>query len=184
MPELTAVAYPIIDMPTNHKLGVQSRQPFTMAPPRQDPLQVLLKSLVTSVEDLRKDVKKLQNDNESLAAEVDRLKESSGARFHRLPQLPIELRNMVWTIALTTPQTHIVTDELISRSNVNTVMQSCREARSQGMRLQLPYFQRVDLDDDRIGAPLPARHFMNLESDTLWLAEADVGPPHLEIFSP
>jgi hypothetical protein len=155
-----------------------------MAPPRQDPLQVLLKSLVTSVEDLRRDVKQLRNDNASLAAEVECLKESSGARFHRFPKLPVELRNMIWTVALTAPQTHIVTKELISRSNVNTVMQSCREARLQGIRLQLPYFQRVDFDDDLIGAPLPVKHYMNLDLDTLWLAEADVGPPHLEVFSP
>ena len=142
------------------------------------------KSLAASIEELRRDVKQLRNDNVSLAAEVEVLKVNSGSGFHRFPKLPIELRNMIWTAALTAPQIHIFTQELMSRSNVNTVMQSCREARLRGIRLQLPYFQRGHDDADPIGTPPPIKSYVNLDVDTLWLAETGLGLPDLEVFSP
>lgn len=65
-------------------------------------------------------------------------------------------------------------------------MQACREARVQGERLQLTYFERVDFDNSNLYVPFytPVKNYMNLEVDTLWLAHPDMFPLHLEIFAP
>jgi hypothetical protein len=134
----------------------------------------LLKSLAASVENLQKDVRQLQNDNCSLVAEIELLKRNpahDGPRFHLFLKLPVELRNIIWTMALTVPQIHIMNDELGSRSKVNTVMQACREARSQAMSLQLPYFAPNTCTPFRL-----TRQYMNPDWDTIWLADRDIWP--------
>lgn len=153
---------------------------------KQDSFQALLKLFITSVEGLQQDVKQLRSENALQTAEIERLKESSGGAFNRFPKLPLELQNLIWTFALTAPQTHIVTRSIISRSNVNIVMQSCRTARSLGLKLQLPCFQIMDSQVARLGDPPPCDHkqYMNLHLDTLWFADSNMWPNDFKIFSP
>jgi hypothetical protein len=120
------------------------------------------RSLIETVEDLRKS-------NTILSTELNQLKENSGARFHRFSKLPTEVRRMIWKFALTTPQTHIFNKILSTRSNVNCVMDTCKEALQFGMELKLPFFQTEEVDnpDDAM------KHYMNLQEDTVWLTEGE-----------
>ena len=133
-----------------------------------DDLRKYNESLSSSFESVRKDVSQLRNDNASLHSEVQRLQENSGSRFHRFSKLPTEIRCMIWKFALTAPQVHIIHSSKISRSQVNTVMQACREARSQGLKLQIPYYQ---ISRHRELDPQDNRHYINLDVDTIWLRE-------------
>jgi len=87
---------------------------------------------------------------------------------------------MIWDFALTTPQTHILWDTIISQSKINLVMQSCTEAQDRGLKLQLPFFQSGH--DDVLGpsAKLP-KHYINLDIDTIWIESAFL-PENLTIY--
>jgi len=114
----------------------------------------LLSTLLTSVNELRSDVSKLRNDNATLLNKVQHLQknnallsnqvrflqEQSGGKFSLFGRLPVEIRGMIWTIALTAPQIHFWSEKVISRSRVNEIMLACREARDTCLRLKLPYY--------------------------------------------
>jgi len=127
----------------------------------------LLKSLVASVE-------ALQKNNAELAAEVATLKHMSGD-FHRFSQLPIEIRSIIWKLALTAPQTHLLTRTTVSYSQVNTVMSVCHEARLQGRKLCLPYFH--------FGCS-ETKFYINLDVDTVWLLERNICLENWRVFCP
>jgi hypothetical protein len=73
----------------------------------------LLSTLLSSVNELRSDVSKLQNDNASLLNEIQHLQknnaflsnqvrflqEQSGGKFSLFGRLPVEIRGTIWTIA-------------------------------------------------------------------------------------
>jgi len=142
----------------------------------QVPVDVL-RSLTTSVENLQKDVRQLQNDNSSLRSEMALLKaslDSGNLCFHLFPKLPIEIRNIIWKMALTVPQLHIMNNDFPSRSKVNVVMQACRETRSQAISLKLPYLISFS-------PPATPKYYLNLEIDTIWLADIDHWPGNWDI---
>jgi hypothetical protein len=127
----------------------------------------LLNSIVASLEALR-------ISNATLAAEVEKLKNIS-SRFHRFSAFPVEIRNMIWTFALVAPQTHIITASMFSYSRVNTIMDACHEARSQGMKLRLPYY--------RLGHT-KTNYYINPHVDTIWFPGAEDYVNGLEVFCP
>jgi hypothetical protein len=127
----------------------------------------LLNSIVASVEALHKS-------NARLTADVETLKNIS-SRFHRFSTLPVEIRNMIWTFALVAPQTHIITASMFSYSRVNTIMDVCHEARSQGMKLRLPYY--------RLGHT-KTNYYINLHVDTIWFPGAKDYANSLKVFCP
>jgi 2EXR family len=137
-----------------------------------------LKSLIASIEGLREDVAQLRDDNANLTSEVQRLQGNSGAKFRLFPKLPIEVRRMIWDFALTTPQIHIMWDSLISQSKINHVMQSCKEARDEGLRLHMSYFQLQPPGQELEDAP---KNYINLGIDTIWI-EDGLLPENMDIF--
>jgi len=133
-----------------------------------------LDSLLVSIQDLRRDFNDLKD-------EVERLKESSGTHFHRFSKLPREIRDTIWKFALTAPQTHITRRELVTRSQVNMIMRVCREARTQGLKLRLPYFACCYTQDH----PDWVKNYVNLDVDTIWMTEAEIFLPETpRIFCP
>jgi hypothetical protein len=94
------------------------------APGQQNLVNVpadLLTTLVTSVDDLRKELHQIRDDNSSLAKEVSELcnanasltseitclKEHAGVGFGLFPKFPFEIRNMIGEFALKEPQIHV-----------------------------------------------------------------------------
>jgi hypothetical protein len=87
---------------------------------------------------------------------------------------------MIWDFALQAPQLHIMRGEDISRSKVNYVMQACSEARSRGLKLEMPYYQvgkacvrENILSDPYEFLPTSPRFYMNLDVDTFWVGQQD-----------
>jgi hypothetical protein len=148
-----------------------------------DPIQAeLLSTLLSSVNELRSDVSKLRNDNATILNEVQHLQknnaflsnqvrglqEQSGAKFSRFGVLPVEIRAMIWTIALTAPQIHIWTELVISRSRVNEVMLASREARDICLRLKLPYYIVAKDCYPQRRVPHGVRNYLNYDCDVIW----------------
>jgi hypothetical protein len=135
----------------------------------------LMDSLTGLIQDLRRDVNDLKE-------EVERLKESSGAHFHRFSKLPREIRDAIWKYALTAPQTHTISGELVTRSQVNLIMRVCGEARALGFKLRLPYYARWYAPEH----PDWVKNYMNLDVDTLWMTESqgEIWPDAPWIFCP
>jgi hypothetical protein len=86
----------------------------------------------------------------------------------------------VWYFAYRAPQLHILSDWDASRSELNSVFNSCSEAREVGQSLELDYFvwgNREELaDGNRITGNI--RNYVNLDIDTLWVTLAD---PYLDL---
>jgi hypothetical protein len=137
----------------------------------------LLNSLLTSVEGLHKDVSRLRQDNESLACQVRHLQRRWGSKFPKFPKLPAEIRTMIWKLALVAPQIHIMGKKAASRSKINAVMESCREARNLGLSLELFYFQ---VGGNKKARPL-AKNYLNYDADIIWIPDGD-WPGDIDIF--
>lgn len=137
----------------------------------------ILTSLLTSVEGLHRDVSRLKQDNESLADQVRHLQRRWGSKFPRFPNLPAEIRTMIWKLALVAPQIHILGEKDASRSKINAVMESCREARNLGLSLELSYFQA---SGNKKARPL-AKNYLNYDADIIWIPDGD-WPGDIDIF--
>lgn len=126
----------------------------------------LLQSLLDSVEGLRLEVSKLRVQTKSL--------EDSAGGFLRFPQLPSEIRQMIWRMALTAPQIHTLGKGYCSKSKVNDVMQACVEARDECLKLKLPFFKATKLPSpEKAWAMSCPKNYVNWEVDTLWTPDGD-----------
>lgn len=135
----------------------------------------LPKALTTTVDSLRTEISQLWKYNASLEAELRCLQENSGAAFCRFPQLPPEIRLLIWEFALTAPQVHIISEDLVSFSKVNYVMQACKEARGRGQKLLLPYYlmsttPTYELQEWKEES---VKHYINVNVDTIWFDAVD-----------
>lgn len=82
----------------------------------------------------------VEQSNRNVADELQTIQRNTGAAFPLFRRLPIELRTMIWQCALTsTPQIHILGDTLVSRSYINGVAESCKEAWDLFKQLRLDY---------------------------------------------
>jgi len=139
----------------------------------------LLTSLLTSIEGLQRDVSRLRQDNESLAYQVRHLQRRWGSKFPKFPKLPAEIRTMIWKLALVAPQIHIMGKKAVSRSKINSVMESCKEARDLGLALELSYFRvRAIASNDE--SPL-GKNYLNYDADVIWVPDGDL-PGNIDIF--
>jgi len=144
----------------------------------------ILTSLIASVGDLRRQISQLQNEHASLVSRLDRMQNRESA-FWRFPRLPVEIRRMIWKRALLTPHIHIMSNTKISLSRINRVMQSCKEAREQGLLLQFPYYHlRPDWDWGAANSSLRAKHYINLEADCILIMDDDRFPNFVEFCCP
>jgi hypothetical protein len=138
----------------------------------------LLRSLLDSVAGLTAELFTLRNEFRNLQQTS-----MSDAKFRYFSQLPPEIRAMIWRLALTAPQIHIVKQEAVSRSRANLVMQACKEAREECLSLNLPYFYAADdindLDDDPGAKGKSAidrpKQYYNPSNDILYMAEVGAG---------
>ncbi|CZR51726.1 uncharacterized protein PAC_01603 [Phialocephala subalpina] len=120
------------------------------------------------ISQLRAEIAELRATNTSLISQIQILHhESTTPKFSKFKELPVEIRCIIWRMALTVPQIHIITDELVSRSKVNLVMQACTEARDVGLKLKLAFFQvgPMKFFNQNI------RDYMNWEDDTIWIPD-------------
>ncbi|KAE8440820.1 hypothetical protein EG329_006552 [Mollisiaceae sp. DMI_Dod_QoI] len=146
----------------------------------------VLDTLVASIKKLEDGISKLQADtielratNVSLSKQVEYLRcNVRVSNFSKFKDLPTEIRLMVWRTALSVPQIHIMTDRLISRSKVNLLMQVCREARDEGLKLKLPFYH--------VGPPSfvhrGIRNYMNYDKDIIWVAHGNTVRPEFIMF--
>ncbi|KAH8684341.1 hypothetical protein BGZ60DRAFT_397369 [Tricladium varicosporioides] len=139
----------------------------------------VLASLVASIDNLREDVAQLKKDNASLSMELAHFR-SSGSRFTKFQKLPVELRNTIWDMALEGPQIHIVSEEAVSRSDINNVMAACKESRTRGLAFHFPFLQT---GANGSGIPRPyAKQYMNMKADTIWMVDLPREPDDLQVF--
>ncbi|KAE9364767.1 hypothetical protein N431DRAFT_497197 [Stipitochalara longipes BDJ] len=127
--------------------------------------------LASSGDKLRIENEQLHSENAALLARLNHLQDHVSA-FWRFPQLPFEVREMIWNEALTTPQIHLMDYKKISFSRINLIMQSCREARQLGLLFQFPYYHlniNEKLDDSS------PKYYINLDIDTIWLPRDHYG---------
>jgi hypothetical protein len=78
---------------------------------------------------------------------------------------------MIWKLALVAPQIHIMGEKAASRSKINAVMESCREARNLGLALELSYFQVGG--NKRAGSLV--KNYLNYDVDIIWVPDGDLG---------
>lgn len=141
-----------------------------------------LATLISSIDSLRNDVSTLRANLCSLNQSHRHIstqllsfqKTCGGAGFFLFQDLPLELRTMIWKYALTSiPQVHVLCDKMISRSNVNSVAQSCREAWHIAESLCLDYFLLPTCLPDPEVKLGKYRNFVNLAIDTFWLTRSE-----------
>jgi len=121
--------------------------------------------LARAVDYLRTENEQLRSENSTLLARPNRIQDEVSA-FWRFPQLPIEVQEMIWNEALTTPQTHLMDPKNISFSRINLLMHSCHGARRLGLLFQFPYYY---LDTNETVDDSSPRYYINLDVDTIWL---------------
>ncbi|KAF7868371.1 hypothetical protein EAF04_004903 [Stromatinia cepivora] len=93
--------------------------------------------------------------------------------FTLFPTFPLEIRRHIWKHALMGPHTHVITSRAATRSRITEIMQSCKEAREEGMQLQFSHFTYCDYDSWGIGnyhAVLP-KQYMNPDADIMWVVQ-------------
>jgi hypothetical protein len=84
---------------------------------------------------------------------------------------------MIWKLALVAPQIHIMGEKAFSRSKINAVMESCREARNLGLTLGLSYFR---VGGNKKARPI-AKNYLNYDADIIWTTD-DEGLPYIDVF--
>lgn len=149
-----------------------SHHPRTMVQIPTDTLNILL----SSIESLRNDVSVLQGKVSSVSAELstvsselDTLQKNTGVTFPLFIKFPPELRTIIWQHALTsTPQIHILGEDMCTRSIVNAVAQSCKEAWNVLEGLELDYLL-IKLSEGSQIQSLEYKSYVNLDIDTFWL---------------
>ncbi|KUJ23295.1 uncharacterized protein LY89DRAFT_777073 [Mollisia scopiformis] len=130
----------------------------------------ILTQLVTSVNKLKADVSTLRHENSSLVNQVQDLRdELRGVTHSPFSKLPREIRRLIWKFAMMAPQVHIIGSPSHKQSRVNIVMQACKEAREEGLRLKLPYYRYT------CGAPrgvlTSLEYYVNWDVDTFWVPD-------------
>ena len=85
--------------------------------------------------------------------------------FPQFAKLPPELRLRIWRFALTQPQIHVFSAKRVSRSRVNILMNTCKDAKTEGMKLKLSYYK---LKEPWRSELRQIRNYVNVEVDTLW----------------
>jgi len=96
------------------------------------------------------------------------LHRSSGVKFRKFPQLLVELRRIIWTLACRVPQVHILVEEHISRSRINDIYNISLEAREVVLGLELDHFIYIDRrakkqDTNRV------KNYFDPQLDTIWI---------------
>ncbi|KAF4630460.1 hypothetical protein G7Y89_g7674 [Cudoniella acicularis] len=143
-----------------------------------------LASLVNSIENIRTDVEKLWETNASLSAEVQHLKKISPCSrpsFQRFPKLPLEIRTLIWEMALNIPRITILSHLAMTRSEVNTIMESCQEARRRALEMRIPYLRLVYPHNTIHRKFRSGRNYINVETDTLYLSHHAYFPHNIDI---
>jgi len=84
---------------------------------------------------------------------------------------------MIWQFACLAPQTIIISCDGASRSKINSVVESCREARDVAAGLQLDYYlASTDHDNHDFEGLINAglvKNYINLHVDTVWLTREE-----------
>lgn len=96
------------------------------------------------------------------------LHRSSGVKFRNFPQLPVELRSNIWIFACTEPQLHVLRDEFVSRSRINTIFNTCVESREVVLGLELDYFMHAK-NCVRKRNVQAIKNYFNPLLDTMWI---------------
>ena len=76
----------------------------------------------------------------------------------------------IWIFACRASQIHIINDEVASRSQVNSVFNSCVEARGVGLSLKLDYFVYYHYGSVQ-KTKASGRNYINLDLDTIWISK-------------
>jgi hypothetical protein len=84
---------------------------------------------------------------------------------------------MIWQSACLSPQTIIISRDGASRSKINSIVDSCEEARDVASTLKLNYYL-AGTDEDNYDAEDLAhtgllKNYMNLQVDTVWLTKEE-----------
>jgi hypothetical protein len=78
---------------------------------------------------------------------------------------------MIWKLALVASQIYIMVEKVVSRSKINAIMQTCREARNLGLALELSYFRvRAIASND---ASSLGKNYLNYDVDVIWVPDGD-----------
>lgn len=85
---------------------------------------------------------------------------------------------MIWKHAIRTPRMHMFDEDGTSCSQINFVMQACREALGIGQKLQIPYYKISDQWSHHIS---PA-YYVNVDIDTIWLDKTMFLPIFIEFY--
>lgn len=140
------------------------------------------KALLSSHEALASDMKILQDKLSVATAELLKLR-GIGAAFSRFTKLPPEIQHKIWEMALTSPQTHIITENFCSKSKVNDVAMSCKAAWEKFKTLGIDFIfienllpgispretYRTITTCDRLDT---YKNYVNLDIDTFWLKDS------------
>lgn len=145
----------------------------------------LLASLISSVQELKRDVSDLRSkvsDLQSNNAELQSTNTFLNQRIEAIPgcssifpkfgDLTVEIRCLIWKFALDEPQIHIVGDKLASRSFVNNIMQVSNEARNEALKRDFEYF---GIDSNCYITNQIMKSYVSPES-IIWLAGERIHP--------
>lgn len=139
----------------------------------------LLNTLLASIKGLEEKVTRLQNNYSAVENKISS-QQNSEAKFWRFPKLPAEIRGLIWKVALTEPQIHIWGERAVSRSRVNTVMQACREARDECLKLKLHFYH---VNEYCHFNPKCIRNYINYDNDIIWIPDGDTfWPEHVKVY--
>lgn len=89
---------------------------------------------------------------------------------------------MIWRLALTASQIHIILSNVASRSKVNIIMQTCEEARNEYLSFNLPYFRAIEEQLDTKKNHMAAKNCMNYEHDIILFPDESSIPEYLRIY--
>lgn len=128
-------------------------------------------------------ISQLRRDNATISSELQRVRENIGGRFPLFSRLPAEIRYMIWTFSMRTPQIHVIKDKAMSTSKINGIMHTCREARDVGLSMSLDYYclELSDGDDLNLVDWHTPKFYMNVDVDTIWYYDNSEGPPYLPV---